>query len=381
MMSGLTFFGFSREAADIGSGFFSPFFLMEVTVSMEKKQAKKLLNFLFLVLVFILTFWSVFHGESLHEVVTYLKTAHPFYILLSVLCVLLFITGESVILFYLMHILGIRPRFSHCCLYSYVGFFYSCITPSASGGQPMQVLCMRKDKIPVAVSTVVLAIVTVTYKLVLVLIGTAVLLIRPKSIMPYLDPVKPIMYLGLFLNVVCIGALLLLVFHPTAVKRLAGRGLHLIHRIHPLRHHQKAAERLEQITSQYHGTADFYRGHKRVILYVFLLTFLQRCFLFLITWFTYRAFHLSGTSLPVLVTLQAMISVASDMLPLPGGMGISENLFLAIFLPIFGGMLVLPGMVLSRGISYYTQLLISALMTVAASFLIRETNRKETSVK
>lgn len=37
---------------------------------------------------------------------------------------------------------------------------------------------------------------------------------------------------------------------------------------------------------------------------------------------------------------------------LPGGMGISETLFLTIFKPVFG-ILLLPGMVLSRGLGYY----------------------------
>ena len=74
----------------------------------------------------------------------------------------------------------------------------------------------------------------------------------------------------------------------------------------------------------------------------------------------------------MIITLQGMISVASDMLPLPGGMGASENLFLTIFSPVFGEELVLSGMVISRGISYYTQLLISAVMTFVSTFIIRE---------
>ena len=60
-----------------------------------------------------------------------------------------------------------------------------------------------------------------------------------------------------------------------------------------------------------------------------------------------------------------MISVSVDMLPLPGGMGISETLFLTIFSPVFGGLL-LPGMVLSRGLGYYGELLISAVFTAVA---------------
>ena len=81
--------------------------------------------------------------------------------------------------------------------------------------------------------------------------------------------------------------------------------------------------------------------------------------------------------MPVLVTLQAMISVASDMLPLPGGMGVSENLFLVIFEPVFGEELVLPGMVISRGISYYSQMIISGIMTLAATFFISKEKGEE----
>lgn len=339
---------------------------------MKKPGWKKILNILVLVLVFSLTVWSVFRGEDFYQVLSFLKTADPLYIIPSVVCVVFFILGESVVIFYLMTNLGTRVPFSHCCLYSFIGFFYSCITPSASGGQPMQVVAMRKDRIPVAVSTVVLAIVTITYKLVLVLIGAVVMLVRPVQLMAYLEPVEPIMYLGMGLNIVCIGALLLLVFHPNMVRILARRLLALLNRIHPLKHPEKQAERLERMVEQYHGSAEFYRSHKWVIVQVFVITLLQRCLLFLVTWFTYKAFHLSEQAWWVLVCLQAMISVASDMLPLPGGMGVSENLFLVIFQPIFGEALVLPGMVISRGISYYTQLFISGVMTIAASLIIRE---------
>ena len=339
---------------------------------MKKIELKKVINTLFLAVVFCLTLWSVFHGENLRQVLQFLSTADWRYIVPAVFCVILFILGESVVIFYLMRTLGTKVRLSRCCLYSFIGFFYSCITPSASGGQPMQIVAMRKDKIPVAVSTVVLAIVTITYKLVLVLIGAVVMLIRPPQLMIYLDPVEAIVYLGMGLNVICIVALLLLVFCPNLVRRLAEGFLGILNRIRPVRNLQAQRNRLERILGQYEGTAEFYRENQHVIVHVFLITLLQRTVLFFVAWLTYRAFDLSGHSLPLIVTLQAMISVAADMLPLPGGMGVSENLFLEIFQPIFGEALVLPGMMLSRGISYYTQLLISAVMTIASSFIIKE---------
>ena len=333
---------------------------------------KKIFNTVFLVTVFCLTIWAVFKGQDLKALLEYLSTANPAFIAASIVCVVAFILSESVIIHYLMGRLGVRTQFSHCCMYSFIGFFYCCITPSASGGQPMQVVFMRKDKIPVAVSTVVLAIITILYKLVLVVIGVAVMLIRPAAIMPCLEPAEGIIWLGLVLNVICIAALLVLVFCPNLVRRLTRWTMALIGKIRPFKDPEKLTNRVEHILGQYEGTADFFRSHTLVVFNVFIITFFQRILLFFVTWLTYKAFSLSGHSMPVVVTLQGMISVAVDMTPLPGGMGISETLFLDIFRPVFGEDLVLPGMVISRGISYYTQLLISAVVTVFAPFVIKE---------
>lgn len=344
---------------------------------MEKEIWKKCLNGLFLVAVFALTVWTVFRGEDFKEVVSFLITAELKYVIPSIFCVLLFIFGEATIICYLFRMLGLKISIFRCCMYSFIGFFYSCVTPSASGGQPMQVIAMHKDKIPAARSTVVLAIVTITYKLVLVLIGITVLLIRPEGIMKYLETVEPIIYVGLVLNVICIAILFLLVFHPGAIRICVECFFSIRNRIRPKKNTGKHKEKLENIISQYTGTAEFFKTNSHVIIHVLLITFVQRFVLFFITWLTYCAFQLSGEHMSVVVTLQAMISVASDMLPLPGGMGVSENLFLEIFQPIFGEDFVIPGMVISRGISYYSQMLISGVMTFLSVFIISGKKRRE----
>lgn len=339
---------------------------------MTKEFRKKLLSGLFFVAVFVLTVWYVFHDENPRQVLAYLSTANLWYLIPAVGFVVAFILGESVVIHYLLSQLGNRVRFSHCALYSFTGFFYSAITPSASGGQPMQVVAMRRDGIPGAVSTVVLAIVTITYKLVLVLLGVSVLIFRPDGIMRYLDDVEPLMYLGLALNVAFILFLLAVVFWPALVRGGATVLFHAWNRIRPFRNPDKVNARLERMIGNYSGTAAFFRQNPAIILKVFLITLAQRLFLFAVVWLTYLAFGLSGESAPVMILLYAMISVAVDMLPLPGGMGISETLFLEIFEPIFGEALVLPGMVICRGISFYTQLLLSAIMTGIAHFVFRE---------
>ena len=137
-----------------------------------------------------------------------------------------------------------------------------------------------------------------------------------------------------------------------------------------MRHKSTRIEKLNASMDQYRDTAVFLKEHKQVIVNVFAITMFQRFALFTATWFVYKAFGLGGVKAVAVITLQAVIAVSVDMLPLPGGMGISEKLFAMIFIPVFGKRLLLPGMILSRGIGYYTELGLSALLTIVANFTI-----------
>lgn len=345
--------------------------------TMSKKRT--LYNLLFLLIVFGLTIYLVFRGKDVEEILQTAREADARYLLLSFICVILFILGESAIIFYMMRTLGASVKMSHCALYSFVGFFFSCITPSASGGQPMQIYYMKKDKLPVPVTTLVLMIVTITYKAVLVLIGVVICLFCGGFLRVYLGDYMWVFYLGVGLNVFCVSFMLILVFAPGLAKWIMVKGLWLLEHFHLLKPKASRLEQLEASMDEYHATASFWANHKLVILNVFVITFVQRVILFTITYWVYRALGLKEYGILPVTTLQAVISVSVDMLPLPGGMGISETLYMVIFTSVFGSLL-LPSMLLSRGISYYGQMLISAAMTCAAHLTIgREKHRRRSA--
>ena len=147
---------------------------------MTKKTRRRVFSIVFYFAVLALTLWYVFQDENLSQIAYYLSGAKWGYAAIAVAAVVALILGESVVLCYLLRSLGTRANFGHCCMFSFIGFFYSAITPSASGGQPMQVLYMRRDGIPAAMSTVVLVIVTIVYKMVLVIVGLAVTILAPR---------------------------------------------------------------------------------------------------------------------------------------------------------------------------------------------------------
>lgn len=340
------------------------------------KNKKTILNLLFLLLVFGLTIYYVFHGEDMNALYGYLRESKVGYWIVGIVLVVLFILSESVIIYYMMRSVGQPVILTHCFLYSFVGFFFSAITPSATGGQPAQLYFMKKDKLSMSVSTLILMVVTITYKAVLVLIGLLVMIFRPRVIMEFLAPVMGWCYLGVALNVFCVAFMMILVFHPTLAENILTVGLNFMGKIIRLKKQEQWRQRIHSSMEKYRDVADYLRRNKMVITNVFLITFVQRCMWFFITYLIYLSFSMREIGPVTITTLQGMISVSVDMLPLPGGMGMSESLFLQIFKPICGKDYVLPVMVVSRGISYYTQLIISAVMTGVAYLTIGGAEKK-----
>ena len=334
-----------------------------------KSRKKIIFNGVFLAVVFALTIYGVFHGEDLSSMMDAIHRADKRWLIPGIALVAFFIWGESIIIWYMMRSSGIQLKKRTCFLFSSVGFFFSCITPSASGGQPMKIYYMKKEKISIPVSTVILMIVTITYKLVLVVIGIGIAIFGRGFLHKYLEGILPVFYLGLALNIFCVTFMTILVFHPLLAKAIMVKGMKLLERLHLVKKKDGRLKKLEDSMDTYRNTAAYLKNNPFVIVKVIGITFIQRMALFAVTWFVYQAFGLHGTGFWEILFLQAVISVSVDMLPLPGGMGISETLFLNIFSPVFGGLL-LPGMVLSRGLGYYGELLISAAFTVVAQLTI-----------
>ncbi|MBO5797344.1 MAG: flippase-like domain-containing protein, partial [Clostridia bacterium] len=288
--------------------------------------------------------------------------------------VVLFILSESVIIHGLLRSAKQPSRLTHCFLYSFTGFFFCGITPSATGGQPMQAWLMKRDGISVSVSVPLLILVTILYKMVLVVIGVAVLLFRPPAVMQYLEPPIGWCWLGIALNVVFVFFSLLLVFRPGWMRGLVRFFVVLGYRLLK----RDPAERLKSTDAwidRYAAVTDCFKHDIKMLVFACFVTFIQRLLLFAVTWCACCAFGVAQSQIVLILVLQAMIAGAADMMPLPGGSGVSEMLFLRIFEPLVGSALALPVMVVSRGIGFYAQILISAVFTVVAVFVIKKCER------
>ena len=104
----------------------------------------------------------------------------------------------------------------------------------------------------------VLLIVTITYKLVLVVLGLLVMILRPEPVWELLKPIYGWCYLGIFLNVVCVFGMLILVFHPTLASRIVLFCVRLFDRMFKTDKEKKYGERLERAMEKYRNAAEFF---------------------------------------------------------------------------------------------------------------------------
>ena len=252
----------------------------------------------FLVLVMGMTLYSLLREGGLKVFAQTLKTAEYKFIALALILLLGYIVLEAVIIKIIMHSLSERISIGKCMKYSFAGFFFYCSSPAGSLEQPMQLALMHRDGVNTEKAMISLLLITITFKLSIVLLGAAVYCsgdLGPKLLT---EPVKGFCIAGEILSA---GAVL-------------------------------------------------------------LITIIQRLCYFAITVPACLSIGAGGLSAQDITAAQGMVQLGSEMLPLPGGMGVNELMYLKVFSPVFGDQ-TLSTLILSRGVGYYCQLIICGLVT------------------
>ena len=321
---------------------------------------------LFLALM-LLTFYIVFHGNDMSYVWETAKELNPFYLAAAILTGLFFVSAEGLMIWYLLRALQCRISPLTCIKYSFIGFFYSGITPSATGGQPMQLYHMKKSGLRISDSTVVLMTVALIYKLVLVLIGIGILIFWYPSLCLYLKNYLYLYYLGLFLNTALVAILLFIMISPRCFHNIVISGEKILKKLHILKHSEERTCKLFAIADSYHEAVLFFLQHKKHIAVVTAFTFLQRFSVFFLTWLVYKGMGLSGHSVMTVILIQATVYIAVDMLPLPGSQGITELMYKTVYSIIFPGAYLTASMCVTRGINFYFLLIVSGIVAAVAS--------------
>ena len=240
------------------------------------------------------------------------------------------------------------------------------ITPFAAGGQPMEIWSLWRDRVPVGESTCLLVAKFAVYQAMLVLFSTLALVFE----YPFFASIMGgWMFLVIIAYIVQVGVLVfvaLLLFKPRimhalvrALKRLL---LHMRHRTRV----SSLILKLEIEMGHYERSSVILRGSFKVLAVGCLITCGQLILFFSVPW---CVCNFLGVDAPYLSTVAAAVFVlmVSGLVPLPGGSGGAEGLFMLVFSPLLPAEVsVAVAAFLWRAVTFYLSILAGAFFCIGA---------------
>ena len=306
----------------------------------------------------------LFKDQPITKLLHTLTQLKPGWLLLGLGLMLVFVGCEAMCSHLILGRLGHKAPYHRCLGYSFVGFYVSSITPSATGGQPAQIYYMSRDNIPAAHGALNMMLIAVCYQVVVMGYALTVALFRFDLVTNLGGGLGLLLLFGAAVNGVLTAGMLCLMFLPNAARKLTGGVLALLVRIRLIRNEAAAREKLDRQMEEYRRGAECVRRNPGLVPALLGLTVLQLTAVFAVPLVVYHAFGLTGSSAADIIGTQALVTLAVASLPLPGAVGASEGGFVTAMKLFFGAGLVTPAVLVSRGISFYSFLLLSGCLAL-----------------
>ena len=325
-----------------------------------KKQTKLLMNFALFMLLIVLTFYILLKDQNIFEVFDIIKSAKLEFILLGILCVSIYVICEAVNISRTLTALGEKSTFINNIKYALIGFFFSAITPAASGGQPMQIYYMHRNQISVANSTLALLINLTSMQIVTIGLALFSIMINYQ----YMNKTLIILFIvGILLNLTALTLLLVGIFSKKLSRTLINFAIKIL-KLFRIRNIEDKKKKLEETLTKYQNSADYIKNNKRLIFRTLLTTLVQYIAYYSVTYCTYRALGFKEHNIIEIVTMQAVLYGTVSGIPSPGAVGVTEGAFIEIFRNIYPQSMIKSAVLLNRGINFYLLNIVCGTVTI-----------------
>lgn len=323
----------------------------------QKMSVKKMVisGLLFLAIMAI-TFMVLFRNQDIPKIIHLLKQVDLKFVGIAILCGLIFVYGEGVNIRRALKLFGYHANRRNAIKYGAAGFFFSSITPSSTGGQPMQLYYLYKDGIKLAHGSLALLLELACYQFVTLMFAIIAYVYNFDFFGKMSRPVQFFLFLGIALNVVVLFIVLSSIFSQRISNGMLGLIKVLMRKLkfHDI---ERRTQVLELQFKEYEGSAIYIKENKGVIIKMCFTTLVQILAIHSIPYFIYLAMGQHGFGYFTVLSLQAVLHITVAALPLPGAVGVSESGFMVLYQLLYTKGMIGSALLLSRGISFYLLLI------------------------
>ncbi|MCD2345619.1 lysylphosphatidylglycerol synthase transmembrane domain-containing protein [Clostridium guangxiense] len=315
----------------------------------------KIFNLIVVVLsACILLSFFVFTNNT-HSLLVTLRSVNKLWIIIALVCMLIFWLLEAIILHIITTILyNTHNLFYKSIKFAMIGQFFGSLTPFASGSQPAQLYAMTEYGIPAGTSGSILMIKFIIHQTVFTIYSLLVMVLKFSY---FQSKIKYFIYfalVGFSFNTLIIIIAFLFSSNDKLTKKLLLIILTVLSKIRLVKNPQQKYEDIEKELMSFHKNSAIIGKNKLVCLNASILTFIQWTIFYSIPYCVYRSFGFNSAGIFTMISAQIFLTIIMSCVPLPGGEGAAEGGFFIIFKLFFPQNLLLPAIFLWRILSYYS---------------------------
>lgn len=329
----------------------------------------QMLNILFSVA--ILTFTIIYLFNSIYDKNHPIKAAYFadlnwWWFLPAALCMVASVMFETMNLWVLCRSVGYRRSVRQSMVYASSDIYFSAITPSATGGQPAAAYYMTKSGVPLSLSTAVLVLNVTIYTVGLLAVAGIAFLIRPGFFIGFSGMEKACVLIGMGFHALLIAVCLICMFSRRVVFWLGDVVIGLLAKLHIFKNKEERIASFRASVSNYRAALSIVRKHRWLLPFLLFNGIMQRVILAPITFFVLRAMGMDQIPFFEIISMQLYCTVGASAIPLPGGVGIAETLYINVFDTFMPGQenLCFFSMLLSRSFSSYLSIIFCGTLTM-----------------
>jgi len=329
----------------------------------NKNTKKYLLSFLVLILLLSVTLYVIFEQFDFYEIIRQIQeSSHKGFLLLAGASAFLYLFFYGRFAQIGLKAFGYQNSLIKSFVYGCADYFYAVITPSAGGGQPAVIYYMKKDGIPYSTATAVVILQTITYKSVLLLYCILSLFVIPEVVFGSGTVFLVCFIVGMTVSATGTTICVISLFRTRLIGKAGAVVIRWLAKLNIIKNADGKTEAFRIELEAYKDAAAYIKGRRAVLLHLFGATLLQRTSIFIIAFFIFKSFGLSGVSVLYILCIQASVEIAVELFPIPGYVGISEVATYLLFGSIYGPneILTAAAMLLTNGFSRYFPFIISS---------------------
>ena len=323
-----------------------------------KQRITKFLSAALIIAVPIIVILIGVRSDDFSAALEALKKASPLLIGCGLGCYALYLFFDALSLELSLRSQGYHMGLWEAFATAALGKYYSGITPSASGGQPMQIYRMHRRSIPVAVATSATVMHFIAYQIMITVLATVFGALHWRYIYEHLGRYWFILLVGYLINAFSGVGVMMLSCTRRPVRFVlkwlvrAGEKLHLV------KNPQAAHDKLTRTHDSFYDSMRVMLHHKRVLVEQAVVCGLEAVALMSVLYFVYRALGFEGYRWSFMVAMSFMELISAAYAPMPGASGARESVFTLYFGQIFRGSYRLVALLIWRFITYYILIIV-----------------------